>query len=786
MEDAFPILEVRRIRFPIALRELSRCDACIQRLRNALLELPGVYSVEVDIGSSTLSLRYDPSLVSLERVEHRAEELGIEVKEKIAHRVLTLTGLDCPDCALKVESSLQSLPGVLSAQVNFTTAKLMVEFHPEKVAVPEIIRRIEALGYGVAGEDQVKELPFLARNRLILPTVLSGGFLLIGYLSSSLPLGIPSEVFYGLAILAGGGPTARSAMMALLSRTLDINFLMLVAALGAVALGEWFEGAMVIFLFAVGNTLESVTAEKARRAISALAELLPRRAVVLREGQEVEVFIEEVQPGEVILVKPGERIPLDGEILEGTSWVDQSALTGESIPVEKLPGDSVLAGSLNGYGALKVRVTRSASVSSIARIVELVEQAQAQKAPVQRFTEAFGRVYTPIVVITASGLALLAFLPGVDQNAILGKALTLLVVACPCALVLSSPVAVASALVSTARMGVLVKGGVFLEGLARLKVLALDKTGTLTLGRPKLMEYRPTEGVDPQELLSWVASVEAKSEHPLAQALLHYVRLQRLPVARADHFQVVPGRGVEAQVDGVRVRVGNQLFLEEGGISVEEASLTSLAEKWAKEGMTVVWVARDHQCAGILAFGDTMRKEAQQAIRQLRKLGIERFFLLTGDEERTATPVAQELGVDEVYARLLPEQKAEVLQRLLDQYRYVGFVGDGINDAPALALATVGIAMGAAGTEIAIETADVALMGSDLRKLAEAIQLARQTRQIILQNIIFSVAVVIGLVVTTLLFGLRLSLGIAGHEGSALLVILNGMRLLRTKDHANQ
>ncbi|MGQ9524159.1 MAG: heavy metal translocating P-type ATPase [Armatimonadota bacterium] len=774
------MVQTKVLDVPLILPNGYDCQRCVDRLRDSLLRVHGVQSVHVDFPAAKLTLAYDPNLVALETVERKAEEIGVELAETIAHHTFPLAGMDCPDCAMKIEKAVTKLPGVLSAQVSFAAARMVVEYNRNQLSPNDVVERVRSLGYGASLSDRSEEAStFWQRNKLALSTTASGAALLAGLAAEH--LGASEAVVRScllLAMLSGACYMARSAVASLLSASFDTNFLMLLAAAGAVAIGQWTEAATVVFLFSLGNTLESYTAERARASIRSLMKLAPETAVVIRDSAHTEVPVSQVRVGDTVLVRPGSRVPVDGTVVSGTSVVDQSPITGESIPVEKAPGDQVFAGTINQAGALEVKVQRLAGDTTLARLIHLVQEAQAQKAPSQRFTERFGRIYTPTVIAVAVVLGLIVPLAvGGDFRAWFTRSLTLLVVACPCALVISTPVAVAAGIARAAGMGVLIKGGAVLERLGSLRAAAFDKTGTLTKGVPSVAEVVGFRGADSTHVLHAAAAVESYSEHPIASAVVAAARERGFSQLRAQEFRSVPGRGVTAKLGAVTYTVGSRRYLEEQGVDVSTAD--EVLRSWLASGRSAVLVASEGTLVGAIAIRDTVRPQSRVAVRDLKALGFRPIVMLTGDDDAIAAAVSAELGVDEYRAGLLPEHKVDAVNELIDHHGQVLMVGDGVNDAPALATATVGVAMGAAGTDAAIETADVALMSDDLTRIPDAVRLSRATLSIIRQNIAFSFAVVLLLVGTTLVSGLRLSLGVLGHEGSALLVILNGMRLLR-------
>ena len=606
----------------------------------------------------------------------------------------------------------------------------------------------------------------------------------------------PALALYAAACLVGGWESARRGLASLRRGRIDIDFLMVAAAAGAFAIGQPQDGAVLIFIFALGNALEHYALAHTRRAIQALVRLRPTRARRLRSpgddgaaiasmdgalqpDQLETVGIEALRVGDIVQVLPGERLPVDGVVVHGRSALDTSAITGESIPQEKGPGDMVLAGSVNQQGLLWVRVSRPAEDSTLARIIQLVEQAQEHKAPTQLFIERFEQVYSAAVV----GLTLLMMVVpplalGWDLRTSLYRAMTVMVVASPCAVVLSTMPAMLSAVASGARKGVLFKGALYLEQLAHVRVVALDKTGTLTVGRPEVAEVVAAEGWTPEQVLAVAAGVEAGSEHPIAKAVVEQARRRGLTVAVARETQVLPGRGVQGYVGEDRVRVGSPTWFAREGFALP-ASLAQALRRMEAAGQTVMLVGVNGSGPiGAISVADRLRPQARLAVEGLKRRGIRRVVMLTGDNPAVAAAVAAAAGVDEYHAGLLPEQKLAILQRLTEQYGPVAMVGDGINDAPALAAASVGIAMGRAGTDVALETADVVLMSDDLSKLEGSIALGRRAEQVVRQNLAFAFGVIGVLLVLAVSGHLSLTQGVVGHEGSTVLVALNGLRLL--------
>jgi Cd2+/Zn2+-exporting ATPase len=784
------------------------CADCAQTLENGLGRLGGVLWVAANFAASSLAVEYDAERVDRAAILSRIRALGYEVRGPVPTRqlVFDVDGMDCADCALHLEEALRRTPGVAQVSVDFALARLRVAAE-DGIQIRQTLAQVaEGMGYSLRGAGVGESEPvapgwqgWLWQRRRDLTTVASG--LLIALALFLRFLGVPETVIAGVyvgAIVVGGSYIARAGWAALrTARSLDMNALMTIAAVGAVFVGEWAEGAVAMFLFSLGNTLEGYTMDRARNAIRGLMDLSPRQATLMQGSQEEQVPVEELRVGDRILVRPGERIPMDGVVLTGESAVNQAPVTGESIPVEKAAGDEVFAGTVNGQGALTVRVTRLADDTTIARVIKMVEEAQAQKAPSQRFVDRFARVYTPLVIAIAAGVAigppLVGWLSGAGAfDMLLGewvyRALVLLVIACPCALVISTPVSIVSAIASAARAGVLVKGGIHLESLGSLRVIAFDKTGTLTAGQPRVVDVRClghqngtdwTQCAECRQMLVDAAAVERRSEHPLAGAVIAAAEAQgltaSLPVAEA-----VTGRGVRGRVEGHGVTVGTHTYIHESNPDLVEGPLCEAVHAAQEAGQTVM-VVRDDCCGvrGYIAVADTLRPGVAAVMSELRQVGIEHTVMLTGDNEATARAVAATAGVADVQAGLLPDQKVAAIESLLGEYGEVAMVGDGVNDAPALARATVGVAMGAAGTDAALETADVALMADDLAMLPFAVRLSRRARSIIRQNVALSLGIKAVFLALALAGAATLWMAVFADMGASLIVTFNGMRLLR-------
>lgn len=629
---------------------------------------------------------------------------------------------------------------------------------------------------GAAEKGGCKHLVMLknlwqAQEKLIITTV-SGLLIVFGWLIGRLELTpLLANSLMVMAALVAGYRIALSALHALRFWVLGINALVTLAAVGAIVIGEYWEAAVVTFLFSLGSYLEARTMDKTRDALRKLMELAPQVAHVKKDGEEIEIPADEVQKGDLVIVRPGERIPVDGRVLKGQASVNQSAITGESLPVEKTVGDAVFSSTINEAGYLEIETEQSGGDTTFARIIELVEEAQGEKARSQQLLEKFARYYTPgIIAISA-----LTYL--ITKNPIIS--LTLLVIACPGALVIATPVSIVAGIGNAARQGVLIKGGEHLEKTGKIQVVVLDKTGTLTQGKPQVTGVWVKSGSE-RDLLLKAAAVEKLSEHPLAKPVVQQAEEQgQLP--EATEFQVIPGHGVIATVAGKRISVGNRKLVREQGTTIDAEVEERMVAK-ENVGHTAVIVTEDQQILGVIFIADVPREEALTLVARLKRSGIEKVVMLTGDNSRTAQAIANQLGIDEFRAEMLPEDKVAEIRNLKQQGRIVAMVGDGINDAPAMATADVSIAMGAAGTDVAMETADLVLMADRLEKLPYAIGLSRQTLRVIKQNVSFAVLVVLVLLMGVIGNVVLLASGMLVHEASVLLVILNAMRLLSYRE----
>lgn len=691
---------------------------------------------------------------------------------------LFVEGMDCQDEVEIIEKKLRSLTGIKYFDIYLGTQRVKVVCNPEFISIQHIIKSIAETGLKASIDKEAKPRITWWREKRILALLLCGLFTLVAFVLEKIGWkGTITSILYSLAITIGGYYPAKMAFGALKTFTLTIRTLMVTGAIGAVILGLWEEAAMLVFIYLLGDILEIYTVSKSRGAIRMLMELAPKEALVRREGKELILPVEEVKISDSIIIRPGEKIPLDGKVMKGYSSVDQSPITGESIPVEKKEGDEVFAGTFNQRGILEVVVTRLSKDTTLAKIIHSVEEAQARKSSYQRFGEKFGKYYTPAMFILALIVATAPpFLWGGFPYWFY-RGLVVLVVSCSCGIALSIPVAVVAAIGNAARHGVLVKGGIYLEIAEKLKVVAFDKTGTITFGKPSVTDILPLNNQTEDTILKLAASIENYSEHPLGEAIVREAKEKGFNLRTVDTFESLPGMGAKVKIGAYEYFIGNKRLFSEYLIPTEK--IHDQFSELEKQGKTVMLLGSGEELLGIIAVADRVRTEAKNIIQTLKHIGIERVIMLTGDNERIAAAIAQEAGVNEFYAQLLPEDKVETVKRLKEKYHYIAMVGDGVNDAPAMAESDIGIAMGAAGTDIAIETSDFVLMADDLGKIPYIIKLSRRTVRNIRQNIILSLLIIAFLVPMALFGWIDLVPGLLINEIGGLVVIVNGLRLLR-------
>ena len=808
-----PEMEKLKLEIPVILPEVpDEKDQCVNRLITLLQGKKELAEVHIDKGDDTevprLCFHYDPRLISIDRVRSLAKQAGAEITGKYGHKLIEVHGIRHTRHARHIERNLQHKKGILEVSVS-ASGMVRLEFDATITEESEILKALQKEGLEIP-DKQVSAERFLTRVSMqkedsekteLLFSVISGILLGIGFglsLIDPVPGWISLALYIG-AYFFGGFYTAREAIGTVSKGGFEIDFLMMVAAIGAAFLGKWAEGALLLFLFSMGHALEHYAMNRARKSIAALAELAPKTALLKKDGRTKEVGIEKLGIGDVILVKPNSKIPADGIVTGGESSVDQSAITGESVPVDKSPAakareddtgeeeikdeNRVFSGTMNGNNTLEVKVIKEAKDSTLSRLVELVHEAQTQKSPTQRFTDRFEKYFVPSVL----GLVVIlhgAFLV-IDEtfSDSFYRAMAVLVAASPCALAISTPSAVLSGVARAARSGVLIKGGRPLEDMGVLTALAFDKTGTLTEGEPKITSVVPLDNTNEHELLKIAVAVESLSDHPLAKAIVRDGRkkLGKEDFPEAGNLEAVSGKGIKARIGKDEIYIGNLDLYE----SLDE---NKPSEKIKKElnaleagGNTAMLVRRNGDYLGAIALMDTARAEAKNTLEQLKKIGIRRMIMLTGDNQRVADAIAREIGLTEAWGSLLPEEKVEAVKKLKEKESKVAMVGDGVNDAPAMAHSTVGIAMGAAGSDVALETADIALMGDNLGILPFAIGLSRKAKGIIRQNLWISLGIISILVPATVLGLANIGIAVLIHEGSTLVVVFNALRLLGYK-----
>jgi Cd2+/Zn2+-exporting ATPase len=696
------------------------------------------------------------------------KEKKFEGKSKI---IVTIDNIHCGDCALNIERSVEHVPGVLSAEVSYVLSSATIYYDPHRVEEDRIKKAITKPGYAVRETFAERTRTFWKTRRSLIFLSLSGITLALSWIFEWIGLG-PSSLPTGFAIaslILGGYPIVKSAIQTLLIPDLNVDTLVSIAAISATAVGAYHEAATVIFIMLLGEFLEGFTVGKTRKAIASLIQLSPKMAWVRRGEEEIQVPIEEVQPNEVVIVKPGERIPVDGKIISGCASINQSTLTGESIPVEKETGDKVYCGTFNETGSCEIAATQVADDTKLAQIKRLILEAQAEKSPTQRIMDRFSRYFIPAIIL----IALATFL--ITGEII--RAITILIVACPCALVLGTPTAVVAAIGNAARQGILIKGGVYLEQMGKLKTLLMDKTGTLTHGKPKVVEITALNGTDEKEVLYWAAIAEKRSEHPLARAVTEKAAESGLSIPHPQSFENFRGKGVKVQWDSKTIIAGSSEMMKGEGVEIPESG-KGLLELKQSEGMTSLLITLDRRLLGIISIADTLREGAKDAIDKIREQGVSEIWMLTGDSALVADRIGRELGI-RYEAKLLPEDKVMSVKEWKRKGRVVAMIGDGVNDAPALAAADIGIAMGAVGTDVAIETADIALMTDELAKIPTVVRLSRKALRVIKENLVFALVFNTIMVILSAEGWVTMILGAVMHQASSLLVILSSMRLLR-------
>ncbi|MBU5362173.1 cadmium-translocating P-type ATPase [Enterococcus raffinosus] len=705
------------------------------------------------------------------------------MSEKMTEKTYRIEGLSCTNCAGKFEKNVKQLPGVTNATVNFGASKISVEGQTsieeleEAGAFENLIIRNDQEN---AEQGRSKE-SFIKRN---IALIISLGFILVAVISQ-LSLGeghLLTKALYILAIIIGGYDLFKEGFSDLIKLDFSMESLMTIAIIGAAFIGEWAEGSIVVILFAISEALERFSMDKARQSIRSLMDIAPKEALIRRNNVEQLISVDKIDIDDIMIIKPGQKIAMDGLVINGHSSVNQAAITGESVPVEKQLDDEVFAGTLNEEGVLEVKVTKKVTDTTIAKIIHLVEEAQGERAPAQAFVDKFAKYYTPFIIIMA---LLIVVVPplffGGDWNKWLYQGLSILVVGCPCSLVISTPVSIVSAIGNAAKNGVLVKGGVYLEEIGHLRAIAFDKTGTLTKGKPVVTDFITTNSDTDINYLSIISSLESLSQHPLASAILNEADKTNVDYKsiKIEEFQSITGKGLTGIYQDIRYYIGSPKLFSESVI--EETVLKMQYSQFQEQGKTAMYFGTAEQVLGVIAVADEVRYSSAAVISELHKLSIEHTIMLTGDNVKTAESIGKQLGVTEIKGDLMPQEKLDSIKALRTTYNKVAMVGDGINDAPALAASTVGIAMGGAGTDTALETADVALMGDDLQKLPFIVRLSRQTLKVIKQNITFSLGIKLLALLLVIPGWLTLWIAIVADMGATLLVTLNGLRLMKVK-----
>ena len=705
------------------------------------------------------------------------------MSEKMTEKNYRIEGLSCTNCAGKFEKNVKQLPGVTSATVNFGASKISVQGQTtieeleEAGAFENLIIRDDQ-----ENDEQVRSKEsFIKRN---IALIISLGFIIIAVISQ-LSLGedhLLTKALYILAIIIGGFDLFKEGFSDLIKLDFSMESLMTIAIIGAAFIGEWAEGSIVVILFAISEALERFSMDKARQSIRSLMDIAPKEALIRRNNVEQLVSVDKIDIDDIMIIKPGQKIAMDGLVINGHSSVNQAAITGESVPVEKQLDDEVFAGTLNEEGVLEVKVTKKVTDTTIAKIIHLVEEAQGERAPAQAFVDKFAKYYTPFIIIMA---LLIVIVPplffGGDWNKWLYQGLSILVVGCPCSLVISTPVSIVSAIGNAAKNGVLVKGGIYLEEIGHLRAIAFDKTGTLTKGKPVVTDFIATSSETDINYLSIISSLESLSQHPLASAILNEADKTNVDYKsiQIEDFQSITGKGLTGIYQNIRYYIGSpKLF---SASVIDETAVKVQYRQFQEQGKTAMYFGTDEQILGVIAVADEVRDSSAAVISELHKLSIEHTIMLTGDNTKTAESIGKQLGVTEIKGDLMPQEKLDSIKALRTTYNKVAMVGDGINDAPALAASTVGIAMGGAGTDTALETADVALMGDDLQKLPFIVRLSRQTLKVIKQNITFSLGIKLLALLLVIPGWLTLWIAIVADMGATLLVTLNGLRLMKVK-----
>ncbi|MGV2445990.1 UNVERIFIED_CONTAM: cadmium-translocating P-type ATPase [Bacillus sp. ATCC 13368] len=756
------------------------CPACAKTIEKGLSTLKDIAEVKVNYSTAKMQVAASNADAFIP-IESEIEKLGFSIEPLNQNgniKTFEIEGMDCGSCAKSIENHLNTLPSVKNVSVNFSTGKMKIE---HSNSVEEIMTEVSKIGFKASLPSKNQSIQAHKNKNENGLVILSGVLIALGFIGSFNGVStMMSSILYAIAMVISGAKPVKSAFYAVKSLSLDMNVLMSVAAIGAALIGEWLEGATVVWLFAIGNLLQTKSIERTRNSIRNLMDLAPPEAWIYVGSEIIKKPVEEINVGDIIFVKPGDKIPLDGEIIQGESSVNQAPITGESIPIDKNIGDTVYAGTINENGSLEIRVTKLVEDTTISKIIHLVEEAQEQKAPTEAFVDKFASIYTPVVFILALAVMVVPSLLGFGTwGEWFYKGLEILVVACPCALVISTPVAIVSAIGNAAKNGILIKGGTFLEKAGAITAIAFDKTGTLTEGKPKVSEIK-TINVSEETLLSIALTLEGFSTHPIAKSIVRYGNEKGIQPKNGGLYKSIVGKGVQATIQGDIFYAGNLKLFEEMNVDLED--IKKHIHEIQNKGKTVVIIGTQNQVIGVIAVSDTIRDTSSSALEALKQSGVNQTVMLTGDNEGTAKMIASEANVNRYFAELLPEDKVDAIKKLQNEGLKVAMVGDGINDAPALATADLGIAMGGAGTDTAMETADIVLMADNLDKLSHTMKLSKKALTIIKQNIWFSIIIKVLALVFIFPGWLTLWMAVLSDTGAALIVILNAMRLLKFKE----
>ncbi len=778
------------------------CANCASKFERNVKEIPGVQDAKVNFGASKISVTGDATVEELEKAG-AFENLKVtpEKQKRVTppqtDTTYRIEGFSCANCAGKFERNVKELPGVQDAKVNFGASKISVTgettiaelekagaFENLKVSMDTPSYRSKAPTSDNSEGQVEKKVPFYKKHSTLLYASL---FIVFGYLSQYVngEENLITSLLFIASIVIGGFNLFKVGFKNLTRFDFDMKTLMTVAVIGAAFIGEWAEASIVVILFAISEALERYSMDKARQSIRSLMDIAPKEALIRRNGQEIMVHVDDIEIGDIMIVIPGQKIAMDGIVVSGLSAVNQAAITGESVPVSKTVDDEVFAGTLNEEGLLEVKITKYVEDTTISKIIHLVEEAQGERAPSQAFVDKFAKYYTPIIMVIA-GLVVIVpplFFDGSWETWVY-QGLSVLVVGCPCALVISTPISIVSAIGNAAKKGVLIKGGIYLEEMGSLKAIAFDKTGTLTKGVPVVTNFDVMNTQkDSKKILAIITALEYRSQHPLASAIIKRAEEENVSFKNinVDAFAAITGKGIKGEVDGTLYYIGSPKLFQELNVPIPE-NLEGNILKLQNEGKTAMILGTEKEIQAIIAVADEVRESSQEIIEKLHNMGVKKTIMLTGDNKGTANAIGHHVGVSEIQAELMPEDKLSYIKQLRKDYGNVAMVGDGVNDAPALAASTVGIAMGGAGTDTALETADVALMADDLRKLPFTIKLSRKALNIIKANIAFAILIKLAALLLVIPGWLTLWIAIVSDMGATLLVALNSLRLMRVKE----